>query len=180
MKKLLILLFSILISFNSYAGELNSLFGITLNDNAEKHFSISYVESFKSENADTLDGYFDVFVTDLIEVKSPYFLEYVITTDINNNIHAITGLEVYENIDRCKAVLETLSSLLKERYEVDFEYWEPSFPSGKKYEYYFYNSLDNYFGIQCKEDDNFPIIMMIYIESKDYATDVNKFYESGL
>ena len=47
MKKLLILLFSILISLNSYGGELNSLFGITLFDNAEKYVSSDYIDSNK-------------------------------------------------------------------------------------------------------------------------------------
>jgi TolB protein len=39
MKKLLVLLFSLLISFNSYGEELDSLFGISLYDNAEPVFS---------------------------------------------------------------------------------------------------------------------------------------------
>ena len=180
MKKLLILLFSLLISFNSYGKELNNLFGITLYDNAEKYVSSDYIDSNKWKNTSTTDGYFDVYVTDEITEKNKYFSEYWMTIDINNIIHPIKSLEKYAKLDRCLAVLETLSSILEERYETDFEYWDPTFPTSKKFEHYFYTSSDNYFGIQCKEDDNFPIIMMIYIESKDYATDVNKFYESGL
>ena len=58
MKKLLILLFSILISFNSYGGELNSLFGITLNDTAEKYLSSNYINLNKVKDNETLDGFF--------------------------------------------------------------------------------------------------------------------------
>ena len=47
MKKLLILLFSILISLNSFGDEIKSLFGITLYDNAEKHVSSNYIDSNK-------------------------------------------------------------------------------------------------------------------------------------
>ena len=53
-----------MISFNSYGKELNTLFGITLYDNAEKYVSSSYINSDKSKNTETLDGYFDVYVTD--------------------------------------------------------------------------------------------------------------------
>ena len=47
MKKLLILLFSILISLNSFGDEIKSLFGITLYDNAEKYVSSNYINSNK-------------------------------------------------------------------------------------------------------------------------------------
>ena len=180
MKKLLILLFSILISFNSYGKELNILFGITLYDNAEKYISSNFINSTKSKNTETLDGYFDVYVTDEIKVKSPYFSEYWITTDINNIIHSIGGWERYAKLDRCLAVLEVLSSLLEEKYETDFEYWDPSFPTGKKYEHFFYTSSDDLFGIQCNEDDNYPISMIISLRSKDYIVAVDEFYDSGL
>ena len=54
MKKLLILLFSLLISFNSYGAELNTLFGITLYDNAEKYVSSNYIDSNKYKNLETI------------------------------------------------------------------------------------------------------------------------------
>ena len=79
MKKLLILLFSILISSNSYGEELNSLFGITLNDNAEKYVSSNYIDSNKFKVDETISGYFDLDITDKIETKSPYFSTYDIT-----------------------------------------------------------------------------------------------------
>ena len=47
MKKLLVLLFSILISSNYYGEELKSLFGINLYDNEEKYVSSNYIESYK-------------------------------------------------------------------------------------------------------------------------------------
>ena len=181
MKKLLILLFSILISFNSYGAELNSLFGITLNDNAEKYVSSNYINSNKWKNTETLDGYYDLLMTDKIKTKSPYASEYKITIDINNIVHTITGVEVYANLDICQAVLETLSSLLEERYEIDFEYWEPSFPTGKIYSHYHFNSSDDYFAIQCNEDfEDHSIIMQIFLSSKVIGDATDEFYEAGL
>ena len=87
MKKLLVLLFSLLISFNSYGEELDSLFGISLYDNAEKYVSSSYIDSNKIKNAETLSGYFDISITDKIKNKSPYASEYWISIDINNVVH---------------------------------------------------------------------------------------------
>ena len=60
MKKLLIPLFSILISLNSYGIELDSLFGITLNGNAEKYISSNYINSNKQKNHETLDGFYNL------------------------------------------------------------------------------------------------------------------------
>jgi hypothetical protein len=180
MKKLFLLLFSVIISFNSYGAELNNLFGITLYDNAEKYVSSDYIDSNKWKNNQTIDGYFDVWVTDEITVKSPYFSEYWMTTDINNIIHSIEGVEEYAKLDRCLAFLETLLSSLEEKYETDFEYWEPTFPTGKKYEYYFYTSSDNYFGIQCHEADDSPIVMLISLDSKDFVAATFEYFDAGL
>jgi len=181
MKKLPILLFSLLISFNSHGKELNNLFGITLYDNAEKYVSSNYIDSNKYKNIETLDGYFDVYVTDKIKTKSPYASEYWITIDINNNIHSIKGVQEIANLSICQDVLETLSSSLEERYEIDFEYWEPTMPTFKIYSYYHFSSLDDYFAIQCNEDyENPSIVIQIYLDSKDYLEANNEFYDSGL
>ena len=182
MKKLLLILFSLMLSFNSYGAELNNLFGITLYDNAEKYVSSSYINSDKLKNTETLDGYFDVWVTDKIKVKSPYFSNYWLTIDSNNIIHSISGDEDYANLTRCQEFLESLSSSLEEKYETDFEYNEIPVPNGKTYRYEFFNSLDDYFAIQCNEDDvNLGFNgMIIYIESEDFLTATHEFYESGL
>ena len=181
MKKLLISLISILISFYSYGEELNSLFGITLNDNAEKYVSSNYINSAKSKNSETLDGYFDVYVTDEIKVKSPYFSEYWMTIDINNNIHSIDGTEEYASINRCQEFLETLSSSLEERYEIDFEYWNPTFPDFEVFSYYHHTSSKNYFAIQCnKEHYKSSVLLQIYIDSRRLFNKKTEFYDSGL
>ena len=180
MKKLLILLFSLLISFNSYGAELNTLFGITLYDNAEEYVSSSYINSDKSKNTETLDGYFDVWVTDKIKVKSPYFSNYWMTIDINNIIHSIVGDEEYANLNRCQEFLENLSSSLEEKYESDFEYDEIPVPNGKTYRHNFFNSSDDYFAIQCNEEDDVTTAMLIYLESEDLFEARNEFYEAGL
>jgi NAD+ synthase len=65
MKKLLILLFSILISLNSNGEELNTLFGITLNDNAEKYVSSNYINSNISKNSETLEEFNKVLEPDI-------------------------------------------------------------------------------------------------------------------
>ena len=180
MKKLLLLLFSILISFSSYGAELNTLFGITLYDNAEKYISSNFINSTKSKNTETLDGYFDLYINEEIKAKSPYFSEYWITIDINNNIHSIRGEQEFANLSICQDVLETLSSSLEERYEIDFVYWEPTLPTFKIYSYYHYSSLDDYFAIQCNEEDDFPTAMLIYLETIDLLEARHEFYDSGL
>ena len=184
MKKLLLtfLLPLIALSSVSHGEELNSLFGISLYDNAEKYVSSSYINSDKSKNTETLSGYFDISITDKIKNKSPYASEYWISIDINNVVHSIRGEQEFANLRICQDVLETLSSSLEERYEIDFEYWEPTMPTFKVYSYYHYSSLDDYFAIQCNEDDvNLGFNgMIIYIESEDFLTARHEFYESGL
>ena len=181
MKKLLILLFSIFISSNSYGEEINSLFGITLYDNAEKYFSSNYIDSNKIKNTETLNGYFDLWITDKIKNKSPYASKYGIAMDINNVVHSIRGEHEFANLSICQDVLKTLSSSLEERYEIGFEYWEPTMPTFKVYSYYHYSSLDDYFAIQCHEDyENPSIVSQIYLDSKVLVEANNEFYNSGL
>ena len=60
MKKLLLTLLIPLITFSavSYGEEINSLFGINLNDDAEKYFSSNYIDSNKYRYTETISGYF--------------------------------------------------------------------------------------------------------------------------
>ena len=182
MKKLLLTLLLPLsiISSVSYGEEINSLFGVTLNKNAEKYASSNYINSNKLKNTETLSGYYDLLMTDKIKTKSPYSSEYYFTIDTNNIVHSITGFEEYANLKNCQAVLETLSSSLEERYEIDFEYWEPTMPTFKVYSYYHYSSLDDYFAIQCNEEDDFPTAMLIYLKTIDLLEARHEFYDSGL
>ena len=183
MKKILLTLLLPLsiISSASYGEEINSLFGITLYDNAEKYFSSNYIDSNKTEHVETLGGYFDLDISDKIAEKNPYFSTYWIAIDINNIVHDIYGEKEYLNLTNCQAVLELLSSSLEEKYEIDFEYWEESFPNFKTYSYYHYNSSDDYFAIQCKEDfEYYSAFMQIYIDSKILVEAIDDFYEFGL
>ena len=177
MKKLLLLLFSLLLSFNSYGEELDSLFGISLYDNAEKYVSSDYIDSNKGE---TFNGYFSVYFTDEITEKNTYFSEYWIRADINNIIHSIMGAKEYAQLDRCLAVLETFVPSLEQKYETDFEYWQPTFPDSKKFEHYFYMSSGDYFGIQCNESDDHSIWMVISLDSKDYVAATFEYFDKGL
>jgi hypothetical protein len=183
MKKLLLTLLIPLIAVSSvsYGEELNSLFGITLYENAEKYASSNYIDSNKIKNVETISGYFDLNISTKITAKSPYVSDYWISIDINNNIHDIYGKKEYSNLSHCKEVLESLLSSLEERYEIDFEYWEPSYPTFKIYSYYHYNSSGDYFAIQCNEDfEYYSTLMQIYIDSKVFGDATEDFYDSGL
>ena len=181
MKKLHVLLFSLLISFNSFGEELDSLFGISLYDNAEKYVSSSYIDSNKIKNIETLSGYFDISITDKIKNKSPYASDYWIVIDSNNIVHSIRGEREIANLSICQEVLETLSSSLEERYEIDFQYWEPTMPTFKIYAYYHHSIGGDYFAIQCNEDYESSLIKsQIYLDSEVFSEAVNEFYNSGL
>ena len=180
MKKLLILLFSLLISFNSNGKVLDSLFDITLNDNAEKYFSSNYINSNKRKNHETLDGFYNLDITDKIKTKNPYFSNYLLTLDMNNNIHSIDGYENYSEINRCLEFLETLTSSLEERYDIDFEYEETFFPNGVRYEYSSLMNSDSGFVTQCNEEDKQSHLMIIYLETRELSDARTKFYDSGL
>ena len=91
MKKLLLLLFSILFSFNSYGEELKSLFGITLYDNAEKHVSSNFIDSNKFDHDESSDNYYYLIITDNIKTKSPYASRYLVIVDNDNIVHQIYG-----------------------------------------------------------------------------------------
>ena len=181
MKKLLTLLISVLVSFNSNGEELNSLFGLSLYENAEEYVSSSYIESNKVAHGETLGGYFALSVTDKIMSKNPYASEYIIVIDINNDIHSIAGTKEFPYLSICQDALETLSSALEESYEIDFDYWEPTMPTFKIYSHYHRTGSGDYYAIQCNEDyEDSSIVSQIYLDSKALTEAINEFYKVGL
>jgi len=181
MKKLLILLFSILISFNSHGDEITSIFGITLYDNAEDYFSSTYIDSNRFKNNETIEGYFDLDVSDKIKSKSPYFSTYKITIDDDNKVHSIYGHYEYTNLDICQAVHKSLMPELEEKYQFESEYDEASYPTFKIIGNYYWTASNNYLALQCKENysDN-SVISQIMLDSLDFSDAVYIFYDSGL
>jgi len=182
MKKLLLTLLLYLIAFSSasYGEELNSLFGITLYENAEKYVSSNYINSNKYKNTETIDGYFDLTITDKIKTKSPYASYYKITIDKDNVVHDIYGREILENLEICQEITKSLVSQTEEKYQIKFEYWEKTYPAFKKYAYYYLaSSLD--FGIQCRESHkDSSVRLQIFINSVTLSDAVDDFYNSGL
>ena len=120
MKKLLLtfLLPLIALSSVSHGEELNSLFGISLYDNAEKYVSSNYIDSNKFKNEETITNYYDLFITDKIQTKSPYSSQYRITIDNNNVVHRIYGEQEFINLDICQAVRKDLLSRLEDKYQI--------------------------------------------------------------
>ncbi|MDA9357507.1 hypothetical protein N9R34_01410 [Candidatus Thioglobus sp.] len=181
MKKLLILLFSILISLNSYGEELNSLFGITLYDNAEKYVSSNYINSNKYRYTETISGYFNLTITDKIKSRSPYASNYLISVNNNNKIHRIYGDQDFINLEICQAVQKDLSSKLEKKYQFDFNYEEVPYPTFKIYTNYHYFISGTRYGIQCKEIySDSSVILQISIRSKEILKAVREFYDSGM
>ncbi len=181
MKKLLVLVFSILLSFNSYGVELNTFFGISLNDNAEKYVSSNYIDSNKYKNTETSGGFFNVDITDKIESKSPYFSFYSIIIDNNNKIHSIYGHYNFINLDICQAVHKSLLDEMESKYQIKTFYDELPYPTFKIYGNSYYTDSNNYFALQCKEFyDDESSMLQIVLDTSELGDAINAFYESGL
>ena len=181
MKKLLALLFSLLISFNSYSEELKSLFGVTLYDNAEKYVSSNYINSNKYKNIETTEGYFDLNITNQIKSKSQYVNYYGITINNDNRIHEIYGHDEVVNLDVCLEIQKDLSSMFEEKYRIDLVSWEKSLPTFKKYARYHWTDSSNIISIQCvKIYKNSDAFRQIYFRSEVLSKAIEDFYNSGL
>ena len=182
MKKLLLTLLLPLsiISSASYGEELNSLFGITLYENAEKYVSSNYIDSNKYKNLETIEGYFDVRITDKIKTKSPYASYYKITIDNDNEVQHIYGREILVNLEICQEIAKNLVSQSEEKYQINFEYWEKTYPSFKKYSYY-YSTSSREFVIQCREShEDSSVRLQIYLITTPLIEAINEFYDSGI
>lgn len=181
MKKLFILLFSILVSYNSHGDEIISIFGLTLYDNAEDFYSSSYINSNRYKNDETIEGYFDLNISDKIKSKSPYFSTYYITINDDNYVNSIYGHYKYTNLDICLAVNKSLLTELEEKYRFESEYFEEPYPTFKLNGNFHWTPSDNYFSLQCKENySDGSVLSQIILHSRDFAYALNKFYDSGL
>ena len=182
MKKLLLtfLLPLIALSSVSYGEEINSLFGITLNDNAENYVASSYIDSNKVKNRETIEDYFDLNITDKITTKSPYASDYKITIDKDNIVHMIYGDDDVVNLDICLEIHKDLLSALEEKYQIDFGYFEESYPSFRKYLNYHWTS-SGVFGIQCRETyEDSSSSRQIFFMTTVLRDAHDDFYDSGL
>ena len=183
MKKLLLtLLLSLsIISPASYGEEINSFFGITLNDNAENYVSSNYIDSNKYKHNETIDGYFGLRITDQIKRKSPYVSYYIINIDNNNRIHKIYGAHDFINLEICQSVQKDLLSKLEEKYEIKSKYHETSYPEFIRYGNYFYTSSGNYFSLQCRRSHSKSSAkLQISVTTEVLMNAVHEYYNSGL
>ena len=181
MKKQLVLIFSLLISFNSYGEELNSLFGMTLLDNAEKYVSSKYINSNKFKYSETNDDFYYLLITDNIKTKSPYATAYRLILDNANRIHRIYGEHDFVNLDICQAVRKDILSKLENKYQIDFTFMERVYPDFSTYFNSHFNSLGDEYRIQCRlwhEDSSSKL--QIAIDSKDLVLSIYEYYNSGL
>ena len=182
MKKLLIFLLLPLsiISSASYGEEINSLFGINLNDDAEKYFSSNYIDSNKYRYTETISGYFNLKIDEAIK-QSPYASKYLISINNDNRVHRIYGSQDFINLEICQAVQKDLSPKLEKKYQFDFYYEEIPYPTFKIYTNNHYFISGTYFTIQCKEIySDSSVILQIALSSKDLMEAVIEFYDAGM
>ena len=169
-----------LISFNSYGEEFKSLFGITLNDNAENYVTSSYINSNKTINNETLGGYFDLLVTDKIKIKSPYASYYKIVIDNENKVHAIFGRDNSPSLKVCQEVANRLVSDSEKKYQINFKYGEDPHTTFKIY-YNFSRKSSYDFSIQCINwRESSKVYLQIFTVSRSLQDAINEFYEAGL
>jgi hypothetical protein len=181
MKKLLILLFSITFSFNSYAKDIKGLFGIDLYDNAEIHVSSNYINSNKFKNQETIEGYFDVVISEKIKTKSPYASFYRIVIDKDNIVHRVYGSDEYKNLEICQAVKKELTSKFTEKYQINFEYFDKTYPSFKTYTDSYYDYSGGFLYVQCRESFSPSYIRLdIFLNSFELGEATREYYDSGL
>lgn len=184
MKKLLLtfLLPLSIISSLSYGGEVDSLFGITLNDNAEKYVSSNYIDSNKVKDNETIEDYFDLNITDKVKTKSPYASSYWVVIDSDNRIHQIKGTDDdVVNLEICLEIQKDLISSFEEKYQIDFDYQEQPYPTFKKYAHFYWTDSENALSIGCyKVYEETSAIRQIYLRSGLLSQAITDFYDSGL
>ena len=181
MKKLLLLLFSILISFNSYGAELKSLFGISLYESAEKYVSINFINSNKYKYSETNDDFYYLDITDKIKTKTPYANEYKIIIDNANRVHRVYGRSDLNNLDICQAIRKDIFSNLEDKYQIDFKFFQRNFPEFSTYFNSHMNRSGDEYRIQCRlwNSDSSTILQIIF-DSEVLAKSIYEFYTSGL
>ena len=181
MKKLLALLFSIFISFSSLGVEINTLFGISLYENAENYVSGNYIGSDKLKHPETISDYFNTDFSEVIPQKSPYFSFYRVTINNNNIIHSIYGSYELDNLNRCLDVQKSLLSDLKRKHQIETEYSEIPYPTFKIFTNVYITDSNNYFALQCKETyTKTTSDLQMFLDSSDLDAAIRKFYDSGL
>jgi len=179
MKKLLLLV-SILLSSGSYGEMANSLFGVTLNDNAETLVSSNYIDSNKYKHSETIDGYFSLNVTNKVKTQSPYVSRYYIDLDNNNIVHRVVGETDFTNLDLCQAVLKDLLTKFEKKYHINFKYYEHSYPTFKIYSHY-HENLQSTLRLQCFDPSNGSnATLHILLTSLALGEAVAEFYDAGL
>ena len=88
--------------------------------------------------------------------------------------------EIIANLEICQEIAKNLVSQSEKKYQINFEYWEKTYPSFKKYQHYYSTSSID-FTIQCREShEDSSVRLQIYLNTAPLREAVNDFYDSGL
>ena len=177
---IILCLLSSCFSFIAKAEEFNTLFGMQLSSNVEVYFESRVINNIKYKNPETINNFFDVDVTDLINKKSPQIDFYSITIDNKNIIHSIYGEKELDNIENCiERVVPSIVEIFNRKYSLEFEYYEGSYTDFNIYSFYSYDNVGNPLRIQCNEGIDGYIYIQIVYQTLLLLEEVDKFYDSG-
>ncbi len=177
MKKLIVLCLT-LISLIASGKEPQGLFGLYIGDSVLNHITkAELAEKVKTNEAK--GDYYDIFVTNRVHNKSPFFNDYWVTIDKNNKIHSITGTSNIVNLDVCLSQINTVEGIILEAYDISFISSESTY-SSTTFHSKTYEGI-NYLELNCRLDNvNNNVTSMLFLDSKQLVDMRNEYYNSGI
>ena len=94
-------------------------------------------------------------------------------------VRGIYGSNILENLEICQEIQKDLVSILEKKYQINFKYWEKTYPSFKKYAYYSTFSTQDLM-IQCRESyTDSSIRLQLILDDITLSDAINEFYDAG-
>ncbi len=158
----------------------SALFGLKLGDNVEQHFNLDIINNSRYKNEETIENFYDVWVTGIIKNKNNQIDDYTITIDHKNIIHAISGYKQLNTVENClERVVPSIVGIFENKHSLYFEYYENYYTDFNIYSNQTFDNSGNVLRIQCNEMINGEIVLMILYQSMELLDEVDKFYNQG-
>lgn len=157
-----------------------NLFGHELFENANDFLKSEYINKNKVKDPETIDGYYRIII-EKESIKDPidFIQYYLFIIDDFYKIHHISGKRIFQKNDDCLKIQNPISNLFEEHLGIRFKRNKLNFNKTEAFRHYGFVE-GNLFMIQCdhmKDHPTLKSILNIFLESKEYSDNVNKFWK---
>ena len=175
------IMFLTLVPVKAQSDELKTLFGFDLKNNIKNYISQEFLVENKLKYPESNENYHNVYITEKVHNKSPFYSDYWVAIDEFEVIQEIKAQKEVANLSVCLLQLDTIKQVFEDKYQYEFSPDLMNYPEFKQHRESVYTSKDNYLSLQCyKSHTNSIATSIVLFRTPKINKSIVEFYDSGL